>query len=239
MGKKLAYLRISAAIMATKDTNAIQKMLLGLAESLPNGLKLSNGELSKFLGIDRRNVIRNIQKLRKKEYLIDEGADEQHRILRVDSDKLPPVSSDDMPLPNSGKMPPGSGASVTKVVAPASPISNNKYNTKFSMEFMNFWNSHQTLPKIHTFTKQRKRTLITRIKEPAFADNWKLIIDKLTRSPFHTGQNDRNWRATVDWLLKGGNYVKILEIPEDSSAMASTRDVSEEEAAKLMEEVEA
>ena len=49
--------------------------------------------------------------------------------------------------------------------------------------------------------------------EPVFADNWQAIIDKLSRSPFHTGQNDRAWQATVDWILKNStNYVKILEI---------------------------
>ena len=83
----------------------------------------------------------------------------------------------------------------------------------------------------------------SRIKEPEFAENWRLIINKLSRSAFHTGQNKNRWKATVDWLLKDGNYVKILEL-EDPQAGAEalepleTRDVTEEEAEALMQEVE-
>ena len=112
------------------------------------------------------------------------------------------------------------------------------------MEFLTYWNSHGNLPKIVTFTEHRKRTLAARSKEPAFADNWKLIIDKLSGSSFHTGRNDRKWRATVDWLLKDGNFAKILERddsedgPGFSAALAQhTRDVTEEEAEELLREV--
>ena len=105
------------------------------------------------------------------------------------------------------------------------------------VEFLTYWNSHGNLPKIVTFTEHRKRTLATRSKEPEFANKWKLIVDKLSRSPFHIGQNNRKWRATVDWLLKNDtNYVKILEL-ENTLANYGTREVSEAEATELMAEV--
>jgi hypothetical protein len=80
--------------------------------------------------------------------------------------------------------------------------------------FISYWNKHKSLPGIKVFTDSRKRALTTRSKEPAFLDNWKLIVDKLAASKFHTGTNDRGWKATVDWILKPGNYAKILELQD-------------------------
>ncbi len=106
------------------------------------------------------------------------------------------------------------------------------------MEFMAFWNHHRNLPKIKVFTEHRKRALAAQAKEPDFADNWRLIIDNLSRSSFHTGTNNRNWKATVDWLLKSDNYIKIHELDDPEDITQQTREVTEEEAEELMKEVE-
>jgi DNA-binding Lrp family transcriptional regulator len=81
-------------ILSIEDITAPQKMLVALARNFPNGLRISNNDLADILGIDRRNVIYNIQKLRKKGYLLDTGPDTQHRVLKMNSDKLPLLSSD-------------------------------------------------------------------------------------------------------------------------------------------------
>jgi biotin operon repressor len=95
---KLTGLWIPSEIMKLSHTTATQKMILGLAASFRNGLRLSNSQLATLLGIDRRNVIYNIQSLRRKGRLVDTGADKQHRVLiaRV-GDNLSPVSSDETP----------------------------------------------------------------------------------------------------------------------------------------------
>ena len=57
------------------------------------------------------------------------------------------------------------------------------------------------------------------MEEPMFADDWKLIIDKLDGSKFHTGQNESGWKATVDWIIKNDtNYAKILESAKETSS---------------------
>ncbi len=124
----LTGLWIPSGIMKIKDLTAVQKMILGMAASFRCGLKLSNSKLAAFLGIDRRNVIRNIQKLRKKGYLVDDGKDKQHRVLRASNDILALLSSDESPPVGRS----GSGANVTPVMAPASPISNKELNNTIS-----------------------------------------------------------------------------------------------------------
>lgn len=109
-------------------------------------------------------------------------------------------------------------------------------------ELMLFWNDHPTLPGIRSFTTQRQRALATRLKDKLFADNWQEIIDKLARSPFHTGQGKRGWKADIDWLLKNGNFVKVLELEgpeagEGDGEVLETHDATEEEAERLMQEI--
>ncbi|GAH08449.1 unnamed protein product [marine sediment metagenome] len=87
-----------------------------------------------------------------------------------------------------------------------------------------YWNSKKRLPKCRYMTDSRMRKLAARLKEPLFADNWKLIIDKMEASDFVTGniianasyyvtnKDVRSWKATIDWLLANDtNYVKVLE----------------------------
>ena len=136
---------------------------------------------------------------------------------------------------------PTSGVVTTDVTADHNKVT-KKNITKGGIscgEFMTFWNQHRNLPKIRAFTDHRKRTLAVRGKNPEFADNWKLIIDKLSHSQFHTGTNDRKWKATVDWLLKSDNYIKILELDGVEPQRGDTGWLpTEEEAEELLKDVE-
>jgi len=106
-------------------------------------------------------------------------------------------------------------------------------------EFMDHWNRFSNLPRIKTMTGGRKRNLKVRMKEPDFRENWKTVVCKLSRSAFHTGNNDRGWKANVDWILKNDqNYLKILELedrPDPLDASLGTRDASDEDIRKLKE----
>lgn len=93
-------------------------------------------------------------------------------------------------------------------------IKRNQAAPSIYKKFMAYWNSKDKLPKIRSFTQDRRAKLATRCKNPVFKDNWGEIIDKLATSEWHTGGNDRGWVATVDWLLTNDtNGVKILERP--------------------------
>lgn len=73
------------------------------------------------------------------------------------------------------------------------------------------WNA-TTLPKIINWSDERREKLSARMKSAHFNEHWKSAVDKLGKSPFATGSNDRNWKASIDWFLANdNNYVKVLE----------------------------
>ena len=85
-------------------------------------------------------------------------------------------------------------------------------NTVTYKEYRDFWNCYKNLPPIRTMTKDRIAKLKVRMNEPEFAENWKRIIEIITRTPFLLGDSERGWKANVDWILKNAtNYVKVLE----------------------------
>ena len=89
--------------------------------------------------------------------------------------------------------------------------SKNKRETPVT-EFINHWNSKETLPTIKVFSQKRIDKLNTRLKENYFSENWMLVIDKIAASRFCCGDNKRAWKADVSWMLENtDNYVKVLE----------------------------
>jgi hypothetical protein len=91
-------------------------------------------------------------------------------------------------------------------------------------EFKDFWNGYEQLPKITTMTGKRNRQLQARSKEPLFADEWQIAINKLAKSPFCTGES--GWKADVTWFLANdNNYIKVLEGKYDRKVEPKQKDV--------------
>jgi len=78
-------------------------------------------------------------------------------------------------------------------------------------EVFQFWNSFSHLPKILRISKERRAKIKTRLSDPFFRDNWRIGIEKIEAAPFLTGNNDRGWRADIDWFLKPDSLTKIIE----------------------------
>ena len=75
------------------------------------------------------------------------------------------------------------------------------------------WNRICTsLPKCSRLTEKRKIHVKARLKERHLTTEWETIFQRIEASPFLTGQNDRNWKADFDWIIKSpDNAVKVLE----------------------------
>lgn len=79
-------------------------------------------------------------------------------------------------------------------------------------QIFNYWNTKNNLTPIRKFTDQRKEKLKIRTTENLFVENWQNIIDKISASSFCTGDNERGWKADIDFLLANDtNYIKVLE----------------------------
>lgn len=70
---------------------------------------------------------------------------------------------------------------------------------------------HGELPGIRGMSKKRQASAEARWKENPSADYWIEIIQRLARSAFCRGQNDRGWKADFDFLIQPDTQHKVLE----------------------------
>lgn len=84
------------------------------------------------------------------------------------------------------------------------------------------WNASvegTNLPKARE-TTPRRRTIATRLKEKGWIEDFRIAAAFVASSPFHCGDNDRKWTATIDYLLQAG---KATELAEKQKAIAPAR----------------
>lgn len=75
--------------------------------------------------------------------------------------------------------------------------------------FKKYWNDKK-LPSVREITVARKRAINARVKQYD-KHTLRQVIDKVADSAFLSGENDRKWKANLDWILKPSNFTKILE----------------------------
>jgi hypothetical protein len=69
-------------------------------------------------------------------------------------------------------------------------------------------------------TPDRLRTAAARLREEPDLEKWRTGFRKVAASPFCRGQNERGWRATLDFVLKPGCLIKVLEGAYDDAREA-------------------
>jgi hypothetical protein len=74
------------------------------------------------------------------------------------------------------------------------------------------WNTYcGALPKITTVTDKRQKAWIARWGSKPDFGYWVGVVQKIANNPFCCGENDRDWRATVDFLLRPDTHVRVSE----------------------------
>lgn len=71
-------------------------------------------------------------------------------------------------------------------------------------------NTCVSFPRLNKLSESRKKAIKARLKTYGLEDFQKLF-EMAEASGFLKGQNDRNWSATFDWLIKDGNMAKVLD----------------------------
>lgn len=66
------------------------------------------------------------------------------------------------------------------------------------------------LPEVKTMNEPRRRAVNARIGEFG-PESVAMVLEKVAKSAFLTGNGGRGWRATFDWIFKPVNYAKIAE----------------------------
>ena len=71
--------------------------------------------------------------------------------------------------------------------------------------------NHAGWPKVQKIGKARRSALSARLKDAGGIDGWVFALDKAKASPHLTGQNDRGWTASFDFLTRESSFVKLME----------------------------
>lgn len=81
------------------------------------------------------------------------------------------------------------------------------------------WNSIcKSLPQVKAINDDRRKKIKSRLLEmaPNSPDQWldkcRALFERVQATPFLTGDNQKGWTATFDWLFSNGNnWVKVME----------------------------
>lgn len=76
------------------------------------------------------------------------------------------------------------------------------------------WNdlaSELGLPKAQILTAERRRKIKSRLNECGGLDGWRDALAKIRGSPLCRGENDRGWRADLDFLLQRKSFTRLME----------------------------
>lgn len=79
------------------------------------------------------------------------------------------------------------------------------------------WNAIDGVARCLKATDSRRRAYRARMTEDDWADSVTAALAKVAASGFCRGENDRGWRADIDFLLKPDTLTKILEGKYDNT----------------------
>lgn len=68
-----------------------------------------------------------------------------------------------------------------------------------------------SLPSVAKITEVRKKHIRSRLNNGYTVEDLKKVFIEAEKSDFLKGKNDKNWKATFDWLILENNLVKVLE----------------------------
>lgn len=66
------------------------------------------------------------------------------------------------------------------------------------------------IPKALGLNPKRSEHIAARLAEHGL-DGWRLALSALSRESFYRGQNDRGWKADIDYVARPSGFLKLLE----------------------------
>lgn len=68
-----------------------------------------------------------------------------------------------------------------------------------------------SFPKLTKLSDKRKKSIRARFNQGYTLKDFKRLFELAETSSFLKGGNNRNWRATFDWLVSDANMIRVLE----------------------------
>lgn len=103
---------------------------------------------------------------------------------------------------------------------------NNNYNNNSNNTYQQIADMYNEIcisfPRLTVLSERRKKALKARMKIYNL-DDFKQLFEKMEKSDFLKGANDRDWSADFEWAIKDANMAKILEGKYDNKKSKSTK----------------
>ena len=100
---------------------------------------------------------------------------------------------------------------TTKDTTKGTTEGTNRGNRVDYQEIINLYNNTcVSFPKVFTLSETRKKAIKKKLKTYSMED-FKKLFEMTEGSKFLKGENNWNWSANFDWLIKDSNMVKVLE----------------------------
>lgn len=204
------YSIIPAHIRYDNELPPNAKLLYGEITALSNQegyCWATNDYFAKHFNVHKKSITRWIAKLQNKGYiwvqLLYKGDSKEVQERKI---YIMPISDLPPPLNCGGGRNKNEGTPGSKKVEDNNTVFNNTYETIR----VHFNESCKDLPQIRGITEKRRKVIQARIKDYSM-DDIKEVIKKAGSSRFLNGHNDKNWKASYDWIMKPNNFIKILE----------------------------
>ncbi len=92
-------------------------------------------------------------------------------------------------------------------------------------ELVELWNAkaNPKLPRWRKLNPARRKSVNARLEEEPDLAEWAEVIERIGRSPFCLGENNRKWRAGPEFLLRPTTFARVLEGEFDGGGQAVER----------------
>lgn len=100
-------------------------------------------------------------------------------------------------------------------------LSSDADDLKLAFDLYNEAAARSGLPQAQAMNDQRKSAIRRRLKDAGGIEGWKIALEKVEASPHCTGQNDRGWKADLDFILQPKSFTRLMEGSYDRSKPAN------------------
>lgn len=101
----------------------------------------------------------------------------------------------------------------TEDLGPNGPVDDERQPPLSVDEIVGAWNElagRKGLPKVAKITEARRKAMRARIRENTI-EEWQQALAAVERSKHCCGDNDRGWRADLDFLLQPKSFTRLIE----------------------------
>mgnify|MGYP001809868668 CR=1 FL=1 len=114
------------------------------------------------------------------------------------------------------QQPKSHGATAEQVIEPSIPspsarASKSKGEEQLAFDAYNDLAAEAGLPKAQALNDQRKAKIRQRLGECGGLAGWLDALGKIRGSPFLRGENDRGWKASLDFVLQQSSFTRLME----------------------------